>query len=292
MQNKGYRYFTCNNLLVSILWFIATAVVVTGLLGLIFGFFSFWGIFSTGCVALAVIIINIITMVLLKYKIDYDGITVNASRKSRRFVPWNDLYSVEISYVWREPSYFVELKGDNVRIIFDTHRKIIEAIKEFSKNCDTFHRIFSECVEKAKQTGNAKIPTDEEILSISGYTKIFKSDMERLSLGGTGFYELQYCVNDLPINKLLYWKNINHWASNSLYIEALTTAHKLFNEHYDKIFAQFGELDYNGINYFTKEQTQKILCDLQNIDLPDIKILIDWLEICVTDYNGFYFLGV
>ena len=122
-------------------------------------------------------------------------------------------------------------------------------------------------------------------------TKLFINSDERKAAGGTGFHEIQYCTKYLPVKKLVHWRNITNWADDSLYIEA-TVDDEIFYRYYDKIFGQFGKLDYFGINYFTKEQAEKILFDLQDKDFPDIKTLTDWLEICVKSYNGFYFLGV
>lgn len=123
-------------------------------------------------------------------------------------------------------------------------------------------------------------------------TKIFLKNEERKAIGGTCFHELQYCVKDLPIKELLHWKNVSNWASDSLYIEAIGIDDEVFYDRYNKIFSQFGKVDYFGINYYSREQTKKILCDLQNQELPDVKNLIYWLETCVKSFNGFYFLGV
>ncbi len=122
-------------------------------------------------------------------------------------------------------------------------------------------------------------------------TKLFINSEERKATGSTGFHEIQYCTKDMPVKSLLKLRNIKNWAEGSLYIEAINDG-DIFYKYYDKTFGQFGKLNYFGINYFTKEQTQKILYDVQNQDLPDKKTLMDWLEICIKHYNGFYFLGV
>ena len=291
-KEKNYKCFTRNNILVQCLWILAIVPLFPAILGGSLGTFSFWEIFACCCISLAVAIATIITMVLTKYKIDSNGITINASRKTKKLVLWNEITCVEISCVRRYDMNFIEFKSDDSTIMFNTSRRIINRIIEFSKDCDKFNRIFSESLCKAQNMGTSENAIDKEQLPDAQETKIFLTDTEHKTLGGTGFHEIQYCVKDLPIKKLLHWKNIDHWLSDSLYIEAQTAADKFFNEYYDKIFGAFGRLDYFGINYFNKEQTQKILCELQNQDLPDKNILIDWLEVCVNNYNGFYFLGV
>lgn len=122
--------------------------------------------------------------------------------------------------------------------------------------------------------------------------EIFLTDEKRKAIGGTGFHEIQFCTKDLPVEKLVQLKNIRDWASDSLYLDAMTADDDLFYKNYNNIFGQFGKLDYFGINYFTKEQTQKILSDVQGSDLPGKNALVAWLEVCIENYNGFYFLGV
>ena len=122
--------------------------------------------------------------------------------------------------------------------------------------------------------------------------KIFLDNRTRITMGGTGYHELQYCKKNLPIKKLTNYKNIKHWQSDSLYIEAVTYTDELFYKYYDEILGQYFKIDYFGINYFAKAQAKKILEDISQKELPDKEIFINWLNEAVEKYNGFYILGV
>ena len=123
--------------------------------------------------------------------------------------------------------------------------------------------------------------------------KIFRNSIYRKQSASTAFYELQFCEKLLPAKKFVNYKNIIFWKENSLYVSVNNDDDEIFYNNYDKIFGQFGKLDYYGINYFTKEQAAKILDDLnRKNNLPDVETIINWLKFCVENFNGFYFLGV
>ena len=114
---------------------------------------------------------------------------------------------------------------------------------------------------------------------------------------GTCYLEFQFCKNSNPVksNKV----NINiieNWQEDSLLI-----SDKDFNEFYKlygKIFecaifpnGKTGFYTY-GINYYDKNTTEIILVELRkNINIKYLN-LIEWLEIAVKQYNGFYILGI
>ena len=52
------------------------------------------------------------------------------------------------------------------------------------------------------------------------------------------------------------------------------------------------EPDLYGVNYYTKDQTLSIIERIK-VDKPkEFEILLAWLEKAVTEYNGFFFLGI
>lgn len=52
------------------------------------------------------------------------------------------------------------------------------------------------------------------------------------------------------------------------------------------------KIGQNGVNYYTKEQAVDILQRIKKDKPKDYEILAEWLEKAVSEYNGFYFLGV
>jgi len=119
------------------------------------------------------------------------------------------------------------------------------------------------------------------------------------NLFGTDYYEFQYCKKNLPIKSLLSASNIENWKDDSLYLKDGDMENiLLFEEKYLNFFLETntpnGSNKYYpfGINYYTQNQTQYILNQLLNSDLPHKKILCDWLKECIEKYNGFYILGI
>lgn len=49
---------------------------------------------------------------------------------------------------------------------------------------------------------------------------------------------------------------------------------------------------YVGVNYYTKEQTYTIMEQIKNDKPQEFEALVAWLEKAVSEYNGFFFLGV
>ena len=52
------------------------------------------------------------------------------------------------------------------------------------------------------------------------------------------------------------------------------------------------QLDPYGVNYYTKEQTLTIIEQIENDKPPYYETLVAWLKKAITDYNGFFFLGI
>lgn len=52
------------------------------------------------------------------------------------------------------------------------------------------------------------------------------------------------------------------------------------------------KLDPYGVNYYTKEQAVVIMEQIKNDKPQEFEALVAWLEKAVTEYNGFFFLGI
>ena len=113
-----------------------------------------------------------------------------------------------------------------------------------------------------------------------------------------GFIEIQYCTKNLPLKDLLNIKNIDNWKEDSLFVEVSTQTEKLFNNFYEPLLKNANlandakGFDYYGINYYTKEQTISIYNQIkENINLPDRDVFLNWLQLAIKQFNGFYILG-
>lgn len=124
--------------------------------------------------------------------------------------------------------------------------------------------------------------------------KMFITVKERI---GSCYFEFQFCKTNKPIKKgKVNQRSVKYWAEDTL----LMGAHDFdkFYECYGNIFccALFPNgdkgFDYFGINYYDKETTHKILLELKTLIDEKYIELIPWLENAVSQYNGFYILGI
>ena len=112
---------------------------------------------------------------------------------------------------------------------------------------------------------------------------------------GAAYFEFQYCKKEWNIKKLLK-KGYSFWKKDSL----------LVHVDYDRdFFENFGgyletpnspdgtqKLDPYGVNYYTKEQALVIMERIKNDKPQEFEALLAWLEKAVTEYKGFFFLGI
>lgn len=124
---------------------------------------------------------------------------------------------------------------------------------------------------------------------------MFIDSATRKNFGGTGYFEFQYCKEQLPFRKLIKGSG-RFWLEDSLY----------FYMDYDRIFFyDYGEyfsrpttpngkrvFDCWGSNYYTKEQAAEIVKAIGQNAPVDSEILIPWLERAATEFNGFYICGI
>ncbi|MBQ9745980.1 MAG: hypothetical protein IJW21_04085 [Clostridia bacterium] len=112
--------------------------------------------------------------------------------------------------------------------------------------------------------------------------------------GSSAYYELAFCKKDLPIKKLLK-SGYTHWNEDSLLFHMDDDAR--FFEHYKKYFENphspdgSGRFYCAGVNYYTAEETEKILARIEKDSPPYSAPLIAWLREA-KEYNGIFFLGI
>ena len=114
---------------------------------------------------------------------------------------------------------------------------------------------------------------------------------------GTCYLEFQFCKNDKPIK----FGKVNvdlivSWKEDSLLIsdDDFNDFYKLYGKIFDCALFPNGENGFcsYGINYYDKNNSKKILFELKKcIDKKHLNLL-EWLEIAVKNYNGFYILGI
>ena len=126
----------------------------------------------------------------------------------------------------------------------------------------------------------------------------FGSQEERREWGGSDFIELQYCRHEqgATIQQLVSVEAVTPWQEDSLYISGDDMDG--FFTHYSAIFCdgvygngQSGVVDLCGINYYSPEQSARMIQQVQELRPLEYPILLDWLK-DVTQYNGFYVLGL
>ena len=112
---------------------------------------------------------------------------------------------------------------------------------------------------------------------------------------GSVYFEFQYCKKELSIKKLLR-RGYSFKEKDSLLIHV--DDDRRFFENYGKSLEKPNSPDGTqklypyGVNYYTKEQTLTIIEQIENDKPPYYETLATWLKKAITDYNGFFFLGI
>ena len=126
----------------------------------------------------------------------------------------------------------------------------------------------------------------------------FGSQEERGRFGGSYFIEIQYCRTALYTERqeLVAVDAIEPWKDDSLYIYG--DDDNAFLSYYGEIFTggiynngKSGAVDLCGINYYSPEQTERIVERVKRTRPLDHQTLLRWLE-RADGYNGFYVLGL
>ncbi|WP_310603788.1 hypothetical protein [Anaerosporobacter sp.] len=126
----------------------------------------------------------------------------------------------------------------------------------------------------------------------------FNNQEERRAYGGSAFLELQYCKMkpDTSIKKIVAVGSVSHWQNDSIYVHMENMED--FYSNYSDIFVdglynnmKRGQIDVNGINYYSKMQIFSIVTDLELKKPKEYVLLLEWLK-NVVQYNGVYILGI
>ncbi len=112
---------------------------------------------------------------------------------------------------------------------------------------------------------------------------------------GSAYYEFQYCKKEWNIKKLLK-KGYSFWEKDSLLVHVDNDS-AFFDSYADYLKtpdSSNGTQDFYacGVNYYTKKQASVILEKIKLNKPKDFEILADWLDKAISEYNGFYFLGI
>ena len=127
---------------------------------------------------------------------------------------------------------------------------------------------------------------------------IFHSQEERREFGGSYFIEFQYCrlAQGTKPEKIVSADTVEHWKNDSLYLYG--DDDNEFISRYGSIFTggiyangKSGVVDLCGINYYSREQTERIIKEIQKKPLPDAQVLLHWLQ-KAKENAGFYVLGL
>ena len=124
----------------------------------------------------------------------------------------------------------------------------------------------------------------------------FSSQEERRAFGGGDFIELAFCRQPRGTDPETIVSYCDFWQEDSLYIYGDDT--EAFSDAYGKIITgglygnlRTGPVDLCGINWFSTEQTEKIIDKIRKEKPKDFEYLLSWLE-AGKEYNGFYILGL
>ena len=114
---------------------------------------------------------------------------------------------------------------------------------------------------------------------------------------GSCYLEFQICGTGKPLKDgRVRCDNIRHWSDNSLYIDW---------DDFNGFYGLYGDLfgcgvfpngergcDSCGVNYYGKEETEKIVEKLSGHIDGEYAALLPWLKIAEKNGKGFYILGV
>ena len=126
----------------------------------------------------------------------------------------------------------------------------------------------------------------------------FRSQEEREAFGGSYFIEFQYCrlPSHSTIEEIISVDSIHFGSDDSLYVYG--DDDNSFSASYDAIFSngiysngKTGIVDLCGINYYSVQETDRILKSHQTEQHPEQEVLASWLK-KAKEHNGFYILGL
>ena len=126
----------------------------------------------------------------------------------------------------------------------------------------------------------------------------FNNQEERRAFGGSDFLELQFCrfKRGTSIKNIVSEDGIVNWYNDSLYVSG--DDWEAFYKNYKEIFnngtysnLKRGKVDCCGINYYSPEQVEEIIKNIEEKKPKEYQVVLEWLNKAV-DFNGVYILGV
>lgn len=179
--------------------------------------------------------------------------------------------------------HLISFRNECVFSVYDDRCEVIFATKE--KYCEFFARFKPYCLSG-----------DMRIMQRVNDENMFLDSQTRKRLGGSGYFEFQFCKKHGSVRKLAQGKPYQAWLEDSLYVymDYDTILFREYGQYLNEPTTPNGEhaFDYWGINYYTKKQTETILAQIRQ-DAPfESERLIPWLEQAKDRYNGFYLLGI
>lgn len=114
---------------------------------------------------------------------------------------------------------------------------------------------------------------------------------------GSCYLEFQLCENDKPLkNGKAMCDNIKHWSNDSLYMnwDDFNKFYELYGDVFGCAVFSNGEqgCDSCGVNYYSKEETEKIIEKFSKHIDEEYSALLPWLKVAEKRGKGFYILGV
>ncbi len=154
---KKRRYSSC----FKNCWFVITlwSFSVSALL-ICIGFISIpsqmWVILLIACLAICLIIISLFVTLAFRCKIDYDGITTIDSHLKKKQLLWSEINSIKImcsnTYVRYYIAYMLEFKSKDIAIKLISNKNVVDKIKIYSKECESFQSIFLDRLKDAESS--------------------------------------------------------------------------------------------------------------------------------------------
>ena len=101
---------------------------------------------------------------------------------------------------------------------------------------------------------------------------------------GTCYLEFQFCDTDKPLeNGKVRCDIVKHWSDNSLYMDW---------DDFGGFYELYAALFACGVNYYGKDETEKIIEGLSDRPNEEYAALLPWLKDAAERGKGFYILGV
>lgn len=162
------------------------------------------------------------------------------------------------------------------------------------RGCDIVFADKDKYVEFYDKLKNYLLPYDLDRMTRVKEGNMFIGNAERKKRGGSAFYEFQFCRREgdaLTQVRSPY----SYRQEDSLYFHM--DYEDIFDREYREIFQEptnpdgGRRFDPDGVNYYTKEQTQTIIGEIKARCPFECQNLLPWLE-RAAEYNGFYLMGL